>query len=64
MAAGQCIRLLAEHMEHFTPLQVAVRAGVSSEDLYGKQTDRLLNKFDIASVLANGRALLQSGGEV
>ena len=63
VAAGQCIRLLAEHIQHCTPSDIAQKADASLEQ-FGAQTSSLLHSFDIASVLSKGRVLLQSGGEV
>ena len=66
IAASQCIRMLAEYMQHFTPEHIAQRAGVTQDvNDQSKQAEvKMLESFDIGSVLESGKKLLQSGGEV
>jgi hypothetical protein len=71
VAAGGCFRLLAEHMQHFTPGDLLAQAGLSPSKLptaggdSGQHTAGfVLEKFRLDQVLQNGKVLLQSGGEV
>ena len=67
VAAGHCLRLLAEHLQHFTPAQICMKAGVKPTDLTEAELSGsrdLLKSLDMQSVLDKGKVLLQSGGEV
>jgi len=71
VAAGVCFRLLAEHMQHFNPADLAAKAGLSPSELLGAAGESsqhtegiVLKNFRLDQVLQNGKVLLQSGGEV
>ena len=71
VAAGVCLRHLAEHMQHFTPKDLEAKAGLGPSKLPDQTRDgsqqavgTVLENFCLEQVLQNGKVLLQSGGEV
>ena len=67
VAAGHCLRLLAERMQHFTPGDILENARLQDENIAradARQEPSPLRDFKLELVLRDGKPLLQSGGQV
>ena len=64
MAASKCINLLARHLVHFSPQDLAAQAPAEQTSLINHAPQNFpLDDFDLVSLLKKGSLLLESSGQ-